>query len=75
MANRDNLEDSRDNFSCQVTASPTRGNMTADLMVTKIREIIGDGRIGGSLGFSNHALVEFAILRNIGQGRSQAPEP
>ncbi|KAK4806154.1 hypothetical protein QYF61_001077, partial [Mycteria americana] len=30
-------------------------------------ELIGEGKIGGSLGFSDHALVEFTILRDMGQ--------
>lgn len=42
-----------------------------DSMVTNIKEIIGDVRIGSSLGCSNHALVEFAALRNLGQVRSK----
>lgn len=45
--------------------------MALELMVTNIREIIGYVRIGGSLSCSKHALVEFAVLRNIGQVRSK----
>ncbi|KAK4817941.1 hypothetical protein QYF61_002785 [Mycteria americana] len=34
-------------------------------------ELIGDVKIGGSLGCSDHALVEFAVLRDMGQVKSK----
>jgi len=39
-------------------------------MVTNASEIIGDIKIGGSLGCSDHALVEFTVLRDMGKARS-----
>ena len=44
--------------------------MILDLMVTKAHELISDIKIGGSLGWSDHALVEFAVLRDMGQAKS-----
>jgi len=42
-----------------------------DLLVTNARELIGDVNTGGSLGCSDHALVEFAVLRDMGQAKGQ----
>ncbi|PKU49363.1 hypothetical protein llap_402 [Limosa lapponica baueri] len=50
-----------------VIDSPTRRDMILDLMVTNARELIGDIKIRGSLDRSDHALVEFAVLRHMGQ--------
>ena len=40
-------------------------------MVTNSSELIRDAKIGGSLGCSDHALVEFAVLRDMGQAKSK----
>ena len=40
-------------------------------MVTNASELIGDVKIGGSLGCSDHALVEFAVLRDMGKAKSK----
>lgn len=40
-------------------------------MVTNASETISDVKIRGNLGCSDHALVEFAVLRNRGQARSR----
>jgi len=60
-----------DNFLSQVIVSPARGDAILDLMVTKASELIGDVKIGGSLGCSDHALVEFTVLRDMGQAKSK----
>lgn len=60
-------ECTEDNILSQVIDSPTRGDEILDLMVTNTSELIGDIKIGGSLGCSNHALVEFAVLRDMGR--------
>ncbi|KAF4793636.1 hypothetical protein TURU_109562 [Turdus rufiventris] len=57
----------QDNLLSQIIYSPTRGDAILDLMVTKISELIGDLKTGGSLGCSDHAPVEFAVLRDKGQ--------
>jgi len=50
------------NFLSQVIDTPTRENVILDLMVTKASEVMGDINTGGSLGCSDHALEEFAVL-------------
>ena len=54
------LECIKDNFLGQVIDSPTRGDVLLDLLVINASELMGDIKIGGSLGCSDHALVEFA---------------
>jgi len=39
-------------------------------MLTNASELIGDVKTGGSLGCSDHALVEFRVLRDTGKVRS-----
>jgi len=51
--------------------SPTRGDVILDLLVTSARDLIGDVKIGGSLGCSDHALVELAVLRDLAQEKSK----
>jgi len=46
--------------------SPGRGEGLLDLLVTKAEEFIGEVKNGGSLGCSDHAPVEFSILRGTG---------
>ncbi|KAK4830133.1 hypothetical protein QYF61_008560 [Mycteria americana] len=55
----------------KVIYSPTRRDAILDLMVTNASELIGDVKIGGSLGCSDHALVEFAVLRDMGQAKKK----
>jgi len=38
-------------------------------MLTNVSELIGGIKIGGSLGCSDHALVEFTVLRDMGKAR------
>ncbi|PKU43319.1 hypothetical protein llap_6377 [Limosa lapponica baueri] len=48
-----------------------RGEAILGLVVTSASELIGDVKIGGSLGCSDHALVKFAVLRDLGQVKSK----
>jgi len=41
-----------------------------DLLVTNTSELICDVKIAGSLGCSHHALVEFSVLKDVGQVKS-----
>jgi len=41
-----------------------------DLMFINASKLISNVKIGGSLGCSDHALVEFTVLRNMGKARS-----
>ncbi|KAK4830650.1 LOW QUALITY PROTEIN: hypothetical protein QYF61_012493 [Mycteria americana] len=61
------LECIEDSFLSQVIDSPTRGDMILDLFVTNASELISDVKIGGSLGCSDHALVELADLNDMGK--------
>jgi len=38
-------------------------------MVTSASEVISGVKIGGSLGCSDHTLVEFTVLRDMGKAR------
>ena len=64
------MESIDDNFLVQVVDRPTRGEALLDLLLTNAEEIIKDANVGGSLGCSDHALVEFVISRNIGLANS-----
>ncbi|PKU41381.1 rna-directed dna polymerase from mobile element jockey- hypothetical protein [Limosa lapponica baueri] len=55
----------------QVIDSTTREDVILDLMVTNASELVGDVKIRGSLGCSDHALVEFAVLKDMGQANSK----
>ena len=65
------LECIKDNLSCQVIDSPTREDVILELLVTKASEVIGDVKFGGSLGCSDLVLVEFTVLRDTGQAKSE----
>jgi len=65
------LECIKGNFLSQATDSPARGDVILDLLVTNTSQLISDVRIRGSLGCSDHALVEFADLRDKGQPKSK----
>ncbi|PKU37428.1 nedd4-binding protein 2-like 2 [Limosa lapponica baueri] len=66
------LECIEGNCLSQVTDSPTRGDVILDLMVTNASTLISDSKIGGSLGCSDHALVGFPVLWDMGQVKSKA---
>jgi len=65
------LECIEDNFLSQEIDTPTRGDAVLDLMPTNASELIGDIKTGGGLGCSDHALVEFTVLRDVGKARSR----
>ena len=64
------LECIDDNFLNQVIDTPTRVEAILDLMITSASELIGNIKPGGSLDCSNHALVEFTVLRDMEKVRS-----
>ena len=49
----------------QVVDRPTRGEALLDLLLTNAEETIKGVNVGGSLGCSDHALVEFVISRDV----------
>ncbi|PKU45016.1 hypothetical protein llap_4670 [Limosa lapponica baueri] len=56
------LESVNDNFFLQVIEKPMRSAML-DLVLTNKKELVGNVKLKGSLGCSDHEMVEFKILR------------
>jgi len=50
-----------DNFLMQVVEEPTRKGALLDLVLTNKERLVEDVKVGGSLGYSNHAMVKFRI--------------
>ncbi|GAB0206503.1 hypothetical protein GRJ2_003115900 [Grus japonensis] len=63
------LQSTDDNFLTQVVEEPTRRGVLLDLVLMNKEGLVGDVKDGGSLGCSDHEMVEFRILH----GRSRAP--
>ncbi|GAB0209089.1 hypothetical protein GRJ2_003374600 [Grus japonensis] len=61
------LQSTDDNFLTQVVEEPTRRGVLLDLVLTNKEGLVGDVKVGGSLGCNDHEMVEFRILR----GRSR----
>ncbi|GAB0205782.1 hypothetical protein GRJ2_003043800 [Grus japonensis] len=57
------LECVNDNFLLQVTEEPTRRGAMLDLVLINEEGLVGDVKLKGSLGCSDHKMVEFRILR------------
>ncbi|GAB0202667.1 mitochondrial enolase superfamily member 1 [Grus japonensis] len=57
------LECVDDNFLFQVIEEPTRRGAMLDLILTNKEGLVGDVKLKGSLGCSDHEMVEFKILR------------
>lgn len=64
-------ESVEDSLVLQLTDGLTRQEALLDLVLTN-EDSIRDTKIGGSLGCSDHALVEFVILKNAGLAKSRA---
>ena len=45
------------------------GNEVLDLLLTNARELTGEIRIGSHLDCSDHGMVEFTLLRDMGQSK------
>ncbi|GAB0176272.1 hypothetical protein GRJ2_000092400 [Grus japonensis] len=59
------LECVDDNFLLQVIEEPTRRGAMLDLILTNKEGLVGDVKLKGSLGCSDHKMVEFRILRAV----------
>ncbi|GAB0179147.1 hypothetical protein GRJ2_000380000 [Grus japonensis] len=59
------LESVDDNFLLQVIEEPTRRGIMPDLVLTSKEGLVGDVKLKGSLGCSDHEMVEFKILRAV----------
>ncbi|GAB0207663.1 hypothetical protein GRJ2_003232000 [Grus japonensis] len=57
------LECIDDNFLLQVIEEPMRRGAMLDLVLTNKEGLVGDVKLKGSLGCSDHEMVEFRILR------------
>ncbi|GAB0176076.1 hypothetical protein GRJ2_000072800 [Grus japonensis] len=57
------LECIYDNFLLQVIEEPTRRGAMLDLILINKEELVGNVKLKGSLGCSDHEMVEFKILR------------
>ncbi|GAB0179229.1 mitochondrial enolase superfamily member 1 [Grus japonensis] len=57
------LECVDDNFLLQVIEEPTRRGAMLDLVLTNKEGLVGNVKLKGSLGCSDHKMVEFKILR------------
>ncbi|GAB0194936.1 hypothetical protein GRJ2_001958900 [Grus japonensis] len=60
-----------DNFLLQVTEEPTRRDAMLDLILTNKEGLVGDVKLKGSLGCSDHKMVEFRILRAVRRAHSK----
>jgi len=60
------LECIEDKFISQVMDSPTRQDAILDLLVTNASELIANVKIEGSLSYSDHALVDSEVLKDMG---------
>ncbi|CAM2095397.1 unnamed protein product [Caretta caretta] len=63
------LESVGDNFLVQVLEEPTRGRALLDLLLANREELVGEAKVDGNLGGSDHEMVEFRILT---QGRKES---
>ncbi|GAB0190982.1 hypothetical protein GRJ2_001563500 [Grus japonensis] len=59
------LEHIGDNFLLQVIEEPTRRGAMLDLVLTNKEGLVGNVKLKGSLGCSDHEMVEFKILKPV----------
>ncbi|GAB0177064.1 voltage-dependent L-type calcium channel subunit alpha-1C [Grus japonensis] len=60
-----------DNLLLQVIEEPTRRGAMLDLILTNKKGLVGDVKLKGSLGCSDHEMVEFKILRAARRAHSE----
>ncbi|GAB0198633.1 hypothetical protein GRJ2_002328700 [Grus japonensis] len=65
------LECIGDNFLLQVIEEPMRRGAMLDLVLTNKEGLVGDMKLKGSLGCSDHETVEFKILRAVRRAHSK----
>ncbi|GAB0187677.1 hypothetical protein GRJ2_001233000 [Grus japonensis] len=65
------LECIDDNFLLQVIEELTRRGAMLDLVLTNKEGLVGDVKLKGSLGCSDHKMVEFKILRAVRRAHSK----
>ena len=60
-----------DNFLTQLVSEPTRGGALLDLLPVNREELVGEVKVGGRLGCSDHKMIEFSILGETKRGVSK----
>ncbi|GAB0180798.1 hypothetical protein GRJ2_000545100 [Grus japonensis] len=60
-----------ENFLLQVTEEPTRRGAMLDLILTNKEGLVGDVKLKGNLGCSDHKMVEFRILKAVRRAHSK----
>ncbi|GAB0186589.1 hypothetical protein GRJ2_001124200 [Grus japonensis] len=65
------LEGIDDNFLFQVIEEPTRRGATLDLVLTNKEGLVGNMKLKGSLGCSDHEMVEFKIHKAVRRAHSK----
>ncbi|GAB0188073.1 hypothetical protein GRJ2_001272600 [Grus japonensis] len=65
------LECIDDNFLLQVIEKPMRRGAMVDLVLTNKEGLVGNMKLKGSLGCSDHEMVEFKILRAVRRAHSK----
>ncbi|PKU29906.1 rna-directed dna polymerase from mobile element jockey- hypothetical protein [Limosa lapponica baueri] len=67
------LQSIDDNFLTQMVEEPMRRGALLDLVLTNKEGLVGDVKVGGSLGCSDHEVVEFRILCGRSRAKSSIP--
>ncbi|PKU40561.1 adaptin ear-binding coat-associated protein 1 [Limosa lapponica baueri] len=65
------LERVEDNFLTQLVGEPTRESALLDLLLVNREGLVGDVKVQGRLGQSDHEIIEFSILAEARQGASR----
>ena len=65
------LECVGDNILTQVVKEPTRGSKILDLLFVNREGLVGDVKVGGRLGHSDHEMLDFSILAEPRMGVSR----
>ncbi|GAB0188273.1 hypothetical protein GRJ2_001292600 [Grus japonensis] len=65
------LECVDDSFLLQVIEEPMRRDAMLDLVLTNREGLVGNAKVKGSLGCSDHEIVEFKILRAVRRAHSK----
>ena len=60
-----------ENFLTQLVSEPTRGGALLDLLLVNREELVGEVKVGGHLGCSDHEMIKFSILRETKRGVSK----
>ena len=69
------LQSIGDNFLMQVVEEPMRRGMLLDLVLTNKDRLVEDVKVGGSLGCSDHEMLEFSIMCGGSRARSRINTP